>query len=209
MSINKCMATGYNFEKLAKTGRLSGYDIKRNTEETRNWFRSQAQAVKSMSGPKFRANATPFQNVENLSENSIGRMYTFVYDPKWKETLPYYDTFPLIFPIDIRSDRMLGLNMHYLPPYLRARLMDSIYQTINNSKFDKTTKLQINYDILKAASQFKYFKPCLKMYLYAHVRSPYMNINPKQWDYTLMLPLARFQKKSQEFVWMDSLLKVN
>jgi hypothetical protein len=196
----------YDFQKLAARGKLSGIDIKRNSEKAKNWFRDEAMKVKSMSVNKFRDSTTPFQNIENLSQNSIGKLYTFVYDPKHKEVLPYYDTFPLIFPIDMKADRMLGINLHYLPPYLRARLMDALYQTSNNSKFDKTTQLKINYDILKSATQFKYFRPCLKMYLFSHVRSPFMYIKPEAWDYTILLPLARFQKKSNEYVWMSSVL---
>ena len=39
----------------------------------------------------------------------------FVYDPKYKKTLPYYDTFPLVLPLERYSDGFLGLNFHYLP----------------------------------------------------------------------------------------------
>ena len=31
---------------------------------------------------------------------SIGRLNMFFYDPKYKKTLPYYDTFPLVLPIE-------------------------------------------------------------------------------------------------------------
>lgn len=193
----------FTFEKIAK-----GLPFDKNTNASREWFRNTALNIRKMSVPEFQRNARPFQNIENLSVNSIGKMYSFTYDPKWKAVLPYYDTFPLIFPIDFQKDRMHGINMHYLPPGLRARLMDALYTTISNDKYDKTTKLKISYGILKSSSQFKYFKPCFKTYLFDHVRSPFMNINPEAWDYTLFLPLARFNKKSQEYVWMESMLKV-
>jgi len=200
------MATKYNFQKM-KEG--LPFDQRDQAQQSREWFRNTALNIKSMSQPAFQRDATPFQNIENLSINSIGKMYCFTYDPKWKEKLPYYDVFPLIFPIDFKSDRMLGLNMHYLPPGLRARLMDALYTTSTNDKLNKTTKLQINYEILKSASQFKYFKPCVHSYLFDHVRSPFMYIQPVAWDYTLFLPLARFKKKSQEQVWLESQLKVD
>lgn len=199
------MPKDYSFQKISKGAKLDPKDF--NSQSSREWFRNTALGVKGMSVNKFKDSASPFQNIENLSENSIGRMYTFTYDPKWKEELPYYDTFPLIFPFDFKKDRMLGLNMHYLPPGARARLMDALYTTISNDKYNKTTKLKINYEILKSASQFKLFKPCIHSYLFSHVRSPFMNINPTQWDYTLMLPLARFKKKSADYVWMESMLK--
>jgi hypothetical protein len=139
-------------------------------------------------------------------------MYFFNYDPKYKDILPYYDTFPLVFPIEIpypgSEPGFLGINLHYLSPFLRAKLMDALYQTLNNKKYDKTTKLQIDYQILKGAGQFKYFKPCVKHYLFSHVRSPFQYIPPNNWDYVMILPMARFQKASQERVWMESILKV-
>jgi len=199
------MAT-YNFQKVAKN--LPFDKKKAGPEQSREWFRNLAYNIKKTSVPQFQRSATPFQNIENLSPNSIGKMYCFTYDPKWKEKLPYYDVFPLIFPIDFKSDRMLGINLHYLAPGLRARLMDALYTTINNDKYNKTTKLKINYDILKAASQFKYFKPCIKTYLFDHVQSPFMYIQPEAWDYTLFLPLERFKKKDKNFVWLQSSLMV-
>ena len=50
----------------------------------------------------------------------------FVYDPKYKKTLPYYDTFPLVLPLERYNDGFLGLNFHYLPIPLRVRLLDKI-----------------------------------------------------------------------------------
>jgi hypothetical protein len=196
----------YNFQKLAKGVKVNPFDM--TSKASREWFRDQAMNVKKMSVADFQKTATPFQNLENLSIKSIGKMYSFVYDPKWKETLPYYDTFPLVFPFDLKSDRMLGLNMHYLPPGARASLMNALYDTLNNSKGNSTTQLKLSYQVLMGASQFKAFKPCIKSYLFDHVRSPFMYVSPQLWDYTLMLPLARFQKKSADFVWIDSMLKV-
>lgn len=193
----------FNFQKMSKG---MPNDAAGSTQKSREWFRNTALNVKGMSIPKFQKEAAPFQNIENLSINSIGKMYCFTYDPKWKEQLPYYDVFPLIFPFSFESDRMMGLNMHYLPPGLRARLIDALYTTISNDKMNKTTQLKINYEILKGAAQFKYFKPCIKTYLFDHVRSPFMYVSPVSWDYTLMLPLSRFKKKSQDYVWLQSSL---
>jgi hypothetical protein len=206
----------YDFQKISKN-----LPFEKNSKDAREWFRDTAMSIRKMSVPEFQRSAKPFQNVQNLNltgeafdRNSIGKMYMFVYDPKHKLTLPYYDTFPLVFPICPKSGSggtpgMLGLNMHYLPPGLRARFMDNLYTLINNDKYDSTTKLNLVYGTLKAYSQYRYFKPCIHHYLFPFVRSPFINISPKAWDYTLMLPLARFQKKSQDYVWLESSLKVS
>ena len=44
----------------------------------------------------------------------FGKLNMFMYDPKLKKKLPYYDTFPLVLPIESYSDGFLGLNLHYL-----------------------------------------------------------------------------------------------
>ena len=42
-----------------------------------------------------------------------GRMYTFFYNPKTKDKLPYYDRFPLSMILGQDSDGFIGLNFHY------------------------------------------------------------------------------------------------
>ena len=55
-----------------------------------------------------------------------GRMNMFFYDTKYKKTLPYYDTFPLVLPLEFYSDGFLGINFHYLPIPLRIKLLDGL-----------------------------------------------------------------------------------
>ena len=175
------------------------------SQEIRDWYRDKAlmatkkdvSPTRIMNRSASRTNTTP--------EPRIGRMMMFWYDPKHKATLPYYDKFPMIFPIEEYPDRFLGINLHYLPPIHRARLMDALYEYMNNDNYDKTSKLKISYQILKHASKSKYFKPCIKMYLKSHVRSPLVEVDPKEWDYVCFLPLARFVKSSQTKVWEDSI----
>ena len=73
-----------------------------------------------------------------------GIMNLFGYDPKFKETLPLYDRFPLIFKVKNSAGGFEGLNLHYLPHVLRARLMDALYTTATNKRYDASTKLGIS-----------------------------------------------------------------
>lgn len=179
----------------------------RNTQSARDWFRRSAAQI----------NANPRTLMKSVQEDygwtltktsltgaSVGRMYLFNYDPKLKKELPYYDTYPLIFPISKDKDSFLGLNMHYLPPRMRAQLMDALYEVVNNDKYNSTTKLQLSYGLLKSASKYRFFKPCVKKYLNSHVRSQFMMVPAKHWDSALFMPLARFEKASTSRVWKDS-----
>ena len=97
-----------------------------------------------------------------------GRLNMFFYDPKWKKKLPYYDTFPLVMPLEKYSDGFLGINLHYLPIGLRIQLLDSLVDFSNNVKFDESTYLRITYAKVKA---IKEAHPTIKRYLAGHVKS--------------------------------------
>lgn len=195
--------SNYIFQRLVNKANAFGINFMAATRQSREWFRAQAEAFGrgNISAPKM---MDTMQTTVAATDLKIGRMYMFFYDPKWKEELPYYDKFPLIFPINFYKDGFLGINLHYLPPFHRAQLMDALYSTANNRKFDETTKLQISYDLLNGASKFAMFRPCLKRYLFAHVRSKFGEIDTKEWDLALMLPTERFEKASLSRVHQES-----
>lgn len=134
----------------------------------------------------------------------VGRMYLFMYDAKTKADLPYYDRLPLIFPFKKVKDGFYGINLHYLPPLLRAKLMDSLRTLANNTAYDDTTKLRLSYNILNSAARFKLFVPCVKHYLNSHTRSRFLWVPASQWNNVIFLPLERFSGARREKVWRDS-----
>ncbi len=78
-----------------------------------------------------------------------GKLNMFIYDPKFKKKLPYYDTFPLVLPLETYSDGFLGINFHYLPIPLRVKLLDRLLDFSNNTKFDESTRLLVDYRQIK------------------------------------------------------------
>ena len=135
-------------------------------------------------------------------------MYFYSYDPKLKQILPYYDRFPLIIPIEKYDDGFLGLNLHYLSTKQRLILLDKLYATLNNKKYDDTTKLKINYNILSHARRYKEFEPCVKRYLYSHLRSRIMEIPADDWEIGLFLPTEQFVKATATKVQRDSIRSI-
>ena len=194
----------YIFQKIAKLGRAEGIDQSVRQRDARTWFRNQAKAISSVNRNKLMRDPDA-GNIENkIDGESIGSMYSFFYDPKNKKTLPYYDMFPLVFVIGPKPGGFLGINLHYLPPVLRAKLMDQLYTITNNKKFNDTTKLVVSYDLLSRASRFRYFEPCVKHYLFEHVQSKFLRIEPRFWDAALMLPTEKFAKADADEVWNQS-----
>lgn len=198
----------YIFQRIAKLGRAEGIDQTVRQRDARTWFREKAAAVKSVNRNKMMQDSDADNLFTNIDEESIGSMYSFFYDPKNKKTLPYYDMFPLVFVIGPKQGGFLGINLHYLPPVLRAKLMDQLHKITNNKKYNSSTKLVVSYELLSKASRFKYFAPCVKHYLFNHVQSKFLRIEPKFWDTALMLPTEKFAKADIDTVWNDSRSRV-
>ena len=168
-----------------------------------NWFRSIVNRTKgqfSDETPK-----TILSRSDSLvSKSVLGKMYFYSYDPKWKNELPWYDTFPLVFPIEKYPDGFLGLNFHYLAPKHRAILMDQLKMFANNKSYDETTKLKLTYNMLKGFTKIKRAKPTVHRYLSSKVKSKYVLVNADEWEVALFLPVERFRKASKKKVWAHS-----
>ncbi len=133
-----------------------------------------------------------------------GYMYFFSYDAKYKDTLPFWDRYPLMILLDITSDGFSGLNIHYLPPIIRAQFLDKLMETSDNKNLTEKTKMNITYNMLKSIGKFKAFAPCYKNYLFSHVRSKMKRIPSYHWKTVSFLPVEQFQKKSKLTVWKNS-----
>ena len=132
--------------------------------------------------------------IPKRSDIKISEMITFLYQPKHADTLQYYDRSPLIIPMAIESDHIVGFNLHYLPPVLRVRLMTILFRA------EKTSHIAY----LKVLAQSDYFKACVKTYLYSHFRSKIYKFEKKHWEFAVFLPLAHFAKAPQNKVFADT-----
>lgn len=177
--------------------------IDRNTIDARQWFREESQQITPAVARK-NIRSEFIKNSRSLI--TVGRLYMFRYEPVTKETLPYYDLFPVVFPFQKTPQGFLGLNMHYLPPLYRAILMDRLYLLINNDRYDDSTRLQkMSYEMLSGVSRFRYFKPCVRHYLYNNVMSRFLYVHPKHWEIALFLPLEQFRKAAKNKIYRDSI----
>ena len=130
-----------------------------------------------------------------------GRLNMFVYAPKFAKKLPYYDTFPLVLPLERYSDGFLGINLHYLPTTLRIGLLDRLVDFSNNENFDETTVLNLSYTAVKG---IRAVKPTLHKYLSGYVRSRFRRIDADEFTIATLLPVQRFKKASANEVWKES-----
>lgn len=169
------------------------------TRESMDWFRRKAQAMRRVN----RNQIMKEEPIELRSRQVIGNMYMFFYDPKTKDQLPYYDRFPLVVVVGPAEGGFYGLNLHYLPPVLRAKMLDGLIDITNNRIYDETTRFNVRYNTLKRASRLKYYKPCFKHYLNSQVRSRFAYVQPPEWEIATFLPTADFSTNKNS-VYRDS-----
>jgi len=184
-------------KKAIDTGNISA-----RARAAGNWFRSVINRTKGKFSDETPASLLSRQ--DTVSSALLGKMYFFTYNPKWKATLPYYDAFPLIFPIERYTNGFLGINFHYLHPKDRAILMDQLKAYANNKRYDETTKLKLSYQMLAGFSKIKRARPTIHRYLNNKVNSKFVRINADEWEVALFLPVERFKKASKQKVWTDS-----
>lgn len=169
------------FEKLVRNATRS---FGNDSYEAQAWFKDSIAQVQKQKAPAF----------TKISAPEIGSLYLFLYDAKHKATLPFFDAYPLAFPIEYYADGFLGINMHYLPHYERIALMQQLQDIRNNDKYNESTKLNISYKLLKAYSmKFVGFENCIKRYLYGHVRSSFHCVHPYHWGKAIILPLQKWR----------------
>ena len=177
---------------LAKQG------IEPRTVQSRDWLKNKIKELKP-------TQATLMSDRKRLKDSSIiGKMYFYFYDPKTKDSMPYYDRFPLVIPIERYKDGFLGLNLHYIHPRHRINLLDKLSEIASNKTYNENTKLRISYDYLAASSRAFEATPCIKRYLFSHVQSRFLEITADEWDIAVLLPMESFVGASTSKVFADS-----
>ena len=145
-----------------------------------------------------------------------GRMYMMQYKPKDINKLIYYDRFPVFMCLNVHKEWFTGLNFHYLPPELRAELLNELYPFVMAPEVkadDMARSLRVklsprvDYEFMKKRRSMMSFKPMWKRYRRDSVLGQFAYMPPIAWDIITMLPVQQFRKSSINRVWIDSQIK--
>ena len=161
------------------------------SKELFDWLLGKARSAESLR--KNLINATQ----QHSSSTIVGKMYFFKYDAKWKDVLPRWDKYPLVFPIERYNDGFLGLNLHYLSPGERQLLLSRLTEYSTARNLTERSRLRLTYDLIASTKKLNSLsRPCIKRYLYSHVRSRFVEIPATEWDRVVQLPLEVFVTRS-------------
>jgi hypothetical protein len=170
------------------------------TDGAKNWFRKEVKKLGSVTPAKVLKD----EALDPQSKYLVGNMYMYFYDPKHKQTLPYYDRFPLTVAVGPAPGGFYGLNLHYLSPKVRARFLDELMSLAPTKVGNNTRLTRLRFKLLDGVKKYKEFKPCYKHYLVSHVKTRLVRVPMPDWEIAIFLPTEQFSKVSKETVWRYS-----
>lgn len=191
-----------NLDQLAK--RVL-YD-KTAARKSQQWFADQVKYLGNSVSP----NAVMSNSARRRSFLIPGQMVLFFYTAKNRDTLPFYDTFPLIFPFSQDDETFTGINFHYLPVKFRVVLLKNLLDFSTDKKLDEKTRLKLQWKFVAGVSRFNGVEAAVKKYRFDHVQSQFLFVPAPQWFNAVMLPFERFVMGSnatrvdKSYVWRQA-----
>lgn len=179
------------------------YNLKEAAIKSKAWFQQQAILLGKQNLTAKKVLNSDAHRVKNTIVP--GGMYLFMYDPKGKDDLPYYDKFPLVLPYKKMAHGFMGLNLHYLPYQPRMILLQRLMEFATNRNMNENTRIRYSWSLIGGVSKFKWAEPCVKHYLIDHVKSTFRKIDAQDWATAVMLPVEQFVGATKNKVWQDSM----
>ena len=186
------------FDRIKQIRGYSNFNTLNNVNDAVNWFTNNVRKL----------SVDPNSLIKNHGRSELatrfepGYMYLYNYDPKHKETLPYYDVFPLVIPIGPAKNGFYALNFHYLDPKQRLFFMEKLMKFADGEiERDGNIRFKLQWQFLKDFAKYPEVQVCIKHYLFDHVKSRFLKIHPKDWAAALFLPCERFKKENQQSIW--------
>ena len=174
-----------------------GKEVKRSAK----WFQDKIKGLKGEVKNRFSStNAAKFyRESEKINDAvfkrrvSLGDLFCYYYNPKYRKTLPYYDMFPMIMLLSAEKETFLGINFHYLRPKWRAILLDRVTAKIGGG-IPKWNKLR----------NIRQIAPTIKRYRFDHIMRKVIPIEEDEQEIAIFLPTERFKKSGKTKVWSES-----
>lgn len=179
-----------NIEK--QFNKLTKNKIRKYSEESMKWY--SRYIPRSYNNVRT---SVMFRDRKLWTKNPmIGKMYFFEYDALHKKTLPVWDRYPIIFPFKRwkknQVEYFTGINLHYLPPALRLKMMIALLSLRNEKRYRESTRLRMSWNLLKGLAGSELFKECVHTYRMDQMVSIFVEIPSQSWQTAVFLPLQRW-----------------
>lgn len=167
-------------------------------EKSFQWYREQVRKLGTINVNKILR--------EGKKANLIfpGEMYIFKYDAKTKDTLPYYDMYPLVLPFRKMENGFLGVNLHYMPYGARFFTLKQLSKFTTDRSLDEDTRVRLSWRLLESSIKFDAARACVKHYLSDFLQTRLTKIPYPDWIIASQLPVEGFIGAPKSTVWRDT-----
>ena len=183
------------------------YDLKTAFRKSKAWYEQQMiLLMKQINSPWMVLKGNPTQLTTKLMP---GKMYMYIYDPLYKDKLPYFDRFPCTLLYQRSISGFSGINFHYLPYQMRVHLLYHLMQYKTNAKMDESTRIKYSWAAIKGVTKFAAAVPAFHNYNFGGLRSTFREIRAYDWTTAVLLPVEQFVKAPDDRIWDKSRQAVN
>lgn len=183
------------------------YDLRTAFRKSKAWYEQQMiLLMKQINSPWTVLKGNPTQLTTKLMP---GKMYMYIYDPLYKNQIPYFDRFPCTLLYKRSISGFSGINFHYLPYQMRVHLLYHLMQYKTNAKMDENTRIKYSWEAIKGVSKFAAAVPAFHNYNFGGLRSTFREIRSYDWTTAVLLPVEQFVKAPDDRIWDKSRQAVN
>ena len=179
---------------------------KKLSMKSAQWFRLKLREIRTLRPTRLMQEQKHHLRAKGIKgrQKLIGRMFSFFYDPKMKETLPWYDRFPLVIPIQETTDGFIGLNLHYLSPRIRMFFLARLASFVSDDRYDEKTRMRLAWRLVKGGKLGPYTKKTVKRYIRTNIQSRLLEFPADEWVMAAFLPTENFVGAGKSKIWIET-----
>lgn len=171
------------------------------------WFRqSLADIRKKKLGKPTDYEPLLLDKSRNVGRKLRGQVLLFRYRPDSKTK--FYDRYPVIIVLEVTGSQIIGLNLHYVPPMDRIKLILLMNSLLYNQKETNLQKTRLKiFSLLNKKVFAKYMGAAINRYTVKNIAGKPKLTTPEEWSYLAFLPV--FKGISPSKLYSEVLKQVN
>jgi len=156
------------------------------------WFRESLNEIRKNKVGK----PTDYESLsKDKSRNAVrklrGQVLLFRYKPS-NSKIKFYDRYPVVIVLEITGNHIIGLNLHYVPPLDRIKLILMMNALLFDQKEQNLQKTRLKiFSLLNKKIFAKYMGTAVNKYTVKNIVGKPKLTNPKEWSYLAFLPVFK------------------
>jgi len=168
----------------------------KKTKSSVKWFSDNVS--KAQTEEKSTKNIISEKTSRRFEFKKPGYVYMFRYIPPDKKDMPFYDEYPIILTLQFEGGKVIGINLHYLPPMIRVTMLLLLLKSLVSD--NPNSKIRID-NILRSSLLRKYIFVLSEEFFFMGIKSKIRHVTPDEFVMLSFLPVHKFRKKQKTQIY--------